>query len=104
LEAVRICGSRSGRDTDKFALTGLHPESSLQVAVPSIRECPLSIECVVEDSLDLGSHEWFAGRIVAVRAHPQLVEEDGGIAVERLDPIVTVFQEYWTAGHSLGKH
>ncbi|MEA3402482.1 MAG: flavin reductase family protein [Armatimonadota bacterium] len=104
LEAVRICGSRSGRDTDKFALSGLHAEPSLQVAVPSIRECPLNIECVVEDSLDLGSHQWFAGRIVAVRADRELLDENGTVAAERLDPILTVFQEYWTAGRFLEAH
>lgn len=45
--AAALCGTRSGRDTDKFAAAGLTPVPSLHVRPPSIRECPLNIECRV---------------------------------------------------------
>ena len=44
-EAVAFCGCHSGRDTDKFAATGLTPEASLHVRAPSIKEAAVNIEC-----------------------------------------------------------
>jgi flavin reductase (DIM6/NTAB) family NADH-FMN oxidoreductase RutF len=46
-DAVALCGSRSGREGTKFAAAGLAPVPSLHVRPPSIRECPLNIECRV---------------------------------------------------------
>ena len=46
-EAVAFCGSASGRDHDKFRETGLTPVPSTHVKPPSIRECPIHIECGV---------------------------------------------------------
>jgi len=44
-EAVRICGTLSGRDADKFKAAGLTPVASQHVKAPSVLECPLNIEC-----------------------------------------------------------
>ena len=44
-EAVAFCGRESGRDVDKFRATGLTAVASVHVRPPSIRECPLNIEC-----------------------------------------------------------
>ena len=46
-EAVRLCGTLSGRDLDKFKAAGLTPADSAQVQAPSILECPVNIECRV---------------------------------------------------------
>ena len=46
-EAVLLCGTRSGRDLDKFQAARLAPVPSMQVRAPSILECPLNIECRV---------------------------------------------------------
>ncbi len=42
-----ICGTRSGRDMDKFAELGLTPEEPLTISVPGIKELPLTLECKV---------------------------------------------------------
>ena len=41
------CGTKSGRDTDKFADLGLTPEEPEVISVPGIREVPLTLECKV---------------------------------------------------------
>lgn len=46
-EAVLLCGTKSGRDMDKFAAADLTPTPSVEVQPPSIVECPLNIECRV---------------------------------------------------------
>ncbi|MDD5092590.1 MAG: flavin reductase [Candidatus Wallbacteria bacterium] len=44
-QALKLCGSTSGRDTDKVAQSGLTPEASSNVAAPSFREAELVVEC-----------------------------------------------------------
>jgi flavin reductase (DIM6/NTAB) family NADH-FMN oxidoreductase RutF len=46
-EAARLCGSRSGRDGDKFAAAGLTPVPAAHVRAPAILECPINVECRV---------------------------------------------------------
>lgn len=44
-DAVDFCGCHSGRDVHKFRETGLTPEPSLRVSVPSIKEAAANFEC-----------------------------------------------------------
>lgn len=44
-QALRLLGSRSGRDGDKIAASGLTPEAASVVAAPSFAEAELVIEC-----------------------------------------------------------
>lgn len=44
---IRVCGTKSGRDTDKFQLLGLIPEEPEVIATPGIRQLPLTLECKV---------------------------------------------------------
>jgi len=45
--AAALCGSTSGRDLDKFDAAGLTRVPSVHVAPPSVRECPINVECRV---------------------------------------------------------
>jgi flavin reductase (DIM6/NTAB) family NADH-FMN oxidoreductase RutF len=56
-------GLVSGRDYDKFAVTGLTPVKSDLVDAPYIAEFPYSLECVVIHTLDLGMHTLFIGEV-----------------------------------------
>jgi len=44
-DAVRLCGSASGRDVEKFAATGLDPQAGDCVQSPVIGASVLSLEC-----------------------------------------------------------
>ncbi len=46
-EINRVCGSLSGRDTDKAKEAGLTLEPGETVAVSAVREYPLTLECKV---------------------------------------------------------
>ena len=46
-EIIRICGSKSGRDTDKIKALNLTLEEPREISVPGIRELPLTLECKV---------------------------------------------------------
>ena len=43
--AVDLCGTKSGRDLDKFKAAGLTPVPSVHVRPPSIAECNINVEC-----------------------------------------------------------
>lgn len=42
-----LCGSRSGRDLDKWEAAGILPEPSERVSVPRVKGAELSLECRV---------------------------------------------------------
>ena len=44
---IAVCGTKSGRDMDKFKELGLETEPGMTVSVPGIRQLPLTLECKV---------------------------------------------------------
>ena len=46
-DIIAVCGTKSGRDLDKFRELGLETEPGMTVAVPGIRQLPLTLECKV---------------------------------------------------------
>jgi flavin reductase (DIM6/NTAB) family NADH-FMN oxidoreductase RutF len=77
MEAVRICGERSGRDCDKFELTQLTPVNGSKVQAPHIQESPLSIECKVVQEVETGDHTWFIGEVQATHINKGYQWEQG---------------------------
>ncbi len=67
LKAVEICGSKSGREVDKFEAAGLIKEKAERISAPLIAECPVNIECIKVKEVEVGDHTWFIGEIVAAR-------------------------------------
>jgi len=100
--ATDFCGVKSGKDTDKFKMTGLTPEKASVIDVPIIRESPVSLECVVKQTLELGSHDMFIAEVVAVQADDALLNEKGKLVLEKADLICYSHGKYWTLGKELG--
>ena len=46
-DIIAVCGTKSGRDMDKFEALGLTTEPGVTVSVPGIKELPLTLECKV---------------------------------------------------------
>lgn len=46
-KAIALCGTKSGRDMDKFAEAGLTAIASETVSVPVIKGCGLHLECKI---------------------------------------------------------
>ncbi len=45
IEQLKLCGSRSGRDCDKYAAAGLELNPSKEIEVPVIKGCGAYFEC-----------------------------------------------------------
>lgn len=102
VRAVDMCGVKSGRNCDKFALTGLTPQPSSQVSAPLVAECPVNIECRVRDTVQLGSHDMFIADVTAVNAAKELIDEKGRLALERAGLIAYAHGQYFALGKVLG--
>jgi len=97
-----ICGVRSGRDTDKFKLTGLTKAASPLYGVPMIAESPVNLECSVTNVLELGSHDMFLLKIDAVHVAERLFDKDGRIQLEKADLVAYSHGEYYGLKGLLG--
>jgi flavin reductase (DIM6/NTAB) family NADH-FMN oxidoreductase RutF len=65
LDAAHYIGTVSGRDADKLREAGLTPIKGTHVSSSWIKEFPVSMECRVIETIDLGgSHVWFLGEVL----------------------------------------
>ena len=96
------CGVVSGRDVDKFAVTGLTPAAGRKVACPIVMECPLNIECRIRNSLQLGSHTLFLAEVVAVQVSALIVDSRGRLELRKAGLMAYAHGHYFALGRHLG--
>ncbi len=97
-----LAGVRSGKDTDKWALTGLTREPSEKVKVPRIAECPVNIECRVTEVLPLGSHHMFLAKVLAVAVDGALLDRSGRLDLRKAGLLAYSHGEYYGLGRLFG--
>lgn len=103
-DATDWCGVRSGADFDKWKETGLTPIPGVKVKSPTIEQSPLSIECRVKSSMDLGSHTMIIGEVLNVRADERYLDpETGRFMLEKANLLVYVHGHYYQLGNMIGK-
>lgn len=101
VEIVDYCGTVSGREVDKFRACDLTPFPSTKISSPGILEFPLNIECAIRKSVNLGSHSFFFGEIVAVHCDESILNDKGKIDKEKLQPMCAFLNSYWSLGESI---
>ena len=94
-------GIVSGRETDKFAVTGLTPVRSELVMAPYVKEFPLVLECKLLHTIKIGLHTQFIGEIVDVKAEEAVLDQDGVLDLEKVKPIA--FAPESSAYHAIGE-
>jgi flavin reductase (DIM6/NTAB) family NADH-FMN oxidoreductase RutF len=77
IKEADYAGIASGRDTNKFADTGLTAVKSSLVDAPYIEEFPVIIECKLLHTFEIGLHTQFVGEIMDVKADESVVGEKG---------------------------
>ena len=95
--ATDYCGVKSGKDTDKIKDMNLTMCKADEVKAPLLKESPVNIECRVEQTLRLGTHDMYLARVVAVH-----MDESGRFTLEKADPIAYSHGSYFTLGEKLG--
>ncbi|PIE54067.1 MAG: flavoredoxin [Dethiosulfovibrio peptidovorans] len=90
---------------DKFAVTGLTPVRAETVDAPVVKEYPVTMECELERSLDLGSHTLFIGLVKKISINKDVLNpETGRIAPEKFNPLLynRNARQYYSLSEPLG--
>ena len=102
-KATDYCGVRSGRDVDKWKEMHLTrgKAKELQYA-PIIEECPVNIECKVEEIKELGSHHMFIAKVMAVQVSEEYMNETGKFCLNETGLLAYSHGEYLGLGKTIG--
>lgn len=87
-KAAAYCGTKSGREVNKFEALGLTPVKSTTVDAPYIDEAPVVLECKVIQIHEIGSHMQFIGEIVNVKMEEEFCDEQEPLLNLAFKPIV----------------
>lgn len=99
--ATDFCGTKSGKEIDKFKEAKLTKEQCKYVSAPSIQECPINLECKVKEIKELGTHHMFIAEIIGVNANSEFVE-NGKINLPKAKLLTYLGQEYYVADKKVG--
>jgi flavin reductase (DIM6/NTAB) family NADH-FMN oxidoreductase RutF len=101
IKKADLCGIVSGAAEDKFRLCSFTEEPSSTVSSPMIKECPVNIECLLKDTLRLGSHDMFLAEVKAIHADERVVKGNR-LDMGKAAPFVYAHGEYWDLGEKIG--
>lgn len=88
VEIADYVGLVSGRDCDKFKVTGLTAVKSEKVDAPLAAELPYSLECRLVQDHAVGSHRIFIGEILGILADEEVVGPKGLPDIEKTQAIL----------------
>lgn len=107
MKEADFCGITSGKNMDKFKLTGLTKVASSIIEAPIINECPLNIECKLIEAKMVGTTNHFIGEIVETHIDNDKIKDIknwGTINIEAINPLVYISgaKEYRELGSKIG--
>lgn len=96
LEKIVICGKVSGKEYDKFKKAELTPIPAKSVKPPIIKECIAHLECKLMDTLVVGDHGLFIGKVMDAYANENVFHE-GIFDIKKAKLIYHVGGDYYTS-------
>ena len=100
--AMDYCGVKSGRDIDKFKEMKLTAVPAEYISAPMIGESPVSIECQVEQILELGSHHMFLAKVLAVQVKKACLDEKERLLLNETGLVTYSHGAYHRLGKKVG--
>lgn len=72
-------------------------------SAPLIKECPLSLECKVYETVDLPTNTFFIGEIVGTWCEERFMT-DGNPDISKINPVLLTMPDnrYWETGRCIG--
>jgi len=102
--ATDWAGVKSGRDINKWEMTGLTPVKGEKVACPYIKESPLSIECRVKEIIKLGTHDMFIAEVINILAEEAFIDSDSGaFRLDKAGLLAYSHGAYYELGKEVGR-
>ncbi len=101
--ATDYVGVKSGKDENKFKTLGLETEPATQIDCPMLKKSPVVIECKVEKIEELGSHDMFMAKVLAVNVDEKYMDETGRFDMEKCKLVSYSHGQYYKLGERIGK-
>jgi flavin reductase (DIM6/NTAB) family NADH-FMN oxidoreductase RutF len=102
LKEADYAGIVSGKDSDKFAVTGLTATPSKVVDAPYVEEFPVILECNLLHTFEIGLHTQFIGEIIDVKADESVMGEKGMPDILKVRPFI--FEQGARGYYGIGRH
>lgn len=99
---VDYAGIYTGAKVDKFKQCSLTKTPSKEVACPTIKECPLALECRVIEIIPMGTHDVFIADIVSVSCDDSIIDSEGKIRFDKAGLLAYAHGEYFALGEKVG--
>jgi flavin reductase (DIM6/NTAB) family NADH-FMN oxidoreductase RutF len=105
VEQADLFGLCTGAEHDKFALTKLTAVKGTKVDAPTIEEFPISMECRLIKTVEIGSHVQFIGEVVACWVDDDCLDEKGSPSPEKVRPVIFMPQSgrYYRMGSEIAR-
>jgi len=103
IREVDICGTTHGDKVDKFSMTGFEKMDAAIVDVPLIKQCPINMECTLEDIISFESHDMFIGKIEATHIDQAFTDKEGEPDFKKIGILCYANGDYWGLGEKLEK-
>ena len=101
MEIVDKCGYSHGDKVDKFKMSGLKKFNADIIDAPLIEECPICLECKVNESVVLETHEVFVAEVVATHINQKYILKNGEPDIEKMNVLCYADDNYYTLGRKL---
>lgn len=98
-----FCGTKSGKNIDKFKETKLTKIKAQNIDVPLIKECPINLECKVTEIKKLGSHDMFIAEVIAVNCDEEFILENGKIDFKNANLLTYAGNKYLAQNVEVGE-
>ena len=99
-EKMVKCSTDFDPNIDEFEISGLTPESSNKVLPPRVKESKISLECKLDQIIEIGSGEAGSGFVVigtVVLFHiDDDIYENGRILLDKLEPLGRLAGNWYT--------
>jgi flavin reductase (DIM6/NTAB) family NADH-FMN oxidoreductase RutF len=94
-EQINATGTDFPPDTNESEVCGVHMEPSERVGVPRVAASPVSLECTLHSTVELGDSTVVFGRVLLITAWDRVVR-DGRPRIEELKPLARLGGNEWS--------
>jgi len=101
IKQVDICGYTHGDKIDKFKLTNLKKTEAIKINVSLVKECPICMECIVEQKVSFKNHKMFISRVLQTHIDDDFIISNGEPNIQKMNILCYANDQYWSLGEQI---
>jgi len=103
LHMMDLVGTCSGRDGfDKFGAYDIDILASDEVRSPIIQACPMNLECEMLSVTEVGDHDLFLGKVIAMHVDEDKLDQNQKMIIEKMEGFLFAEWQYYKFGEKIG--